>query len=80
MAFYDGDKFPGWRGNLLVGALRFRLLSRLELDGERVVREERILERTIGRIRDVKVGPDGYVYLLSDETSGVIARLEPAGG
>ena len=80
MAFYDGDKFPGWRGNLLVGALRFRLLSRLELDGKRVVREERILERTIGRIRDVRVGPDGYVYLLSDETSGVIARLEPAGG
>ncbi len=80
MAFYDGDQFPGWRGNLLVGALRFRLLSRLELDGERVVREERILERTIGRIRDVRVGPDGYVYLLSDETSGVIARLEPAGG
>ena len=63
-----------------MGALRFRLLSRLELDGERVVREERMLERTIGRIRDVRVGPDGYVYLLSDETSGVIARLEPAGG
>ena len=79
MAFYDGDKFPGWRGNLLVGALRFRLLSRLELDGERVVREERMRERTIGRIRDVRVGPDGYVYLLSDETNGVIARLEPAG-
>ncbi len=80
MAFYDGDKFPGWRGNLLVGALRFRLLSRLELDGERVVREERILERTIGRIRDVRVGPDGYVYLLSDEQPGVLARLEPASG
>ena len=79
MAFYKGDKFPGWRGDLLVGALRFRLLSRLELDGERVVREERMLERTIGRIRDVRVGPDGYVYLLTDETSGVIARLEPAG-
>ena len=80
MAFYDGDKFPKWRGNLLVGALRFRLLSRLELDGERVVREERILERTIGRIRDVRVGPDGYVYLLSDEQPGVLARLEPASG
>lgn len=78
MAFYDGDKFPGWRGNLLVGALRYRLLSRLELDGEHVVREERMLERTIGRIRDVRVGPDGYVYLLTDETNGVIARLEPA--
>ena len=80
MAFYEGDKFPGWRGNLLVGALAFRLLARLELDGERVVREERILEGVIGRIRDVRVGPDGYVYLLSDEQPGVLARLEPAGG
>ena len=59
MAFYDGDRFPGWRGSLLVGALKFRLLSRLELDGERVVREERMLEGVLGRIRDVRVGPDG---------------------
>ena len=78
MAFYDGDRFPGWRGNLLVGALKFQLLVRLELDGERVVREERILKGVIGRIRDVRVGADGYVYLLSDERDGVIARLEPA--
>ena len=80
MAFYDGDKFPGWRGSLLVGALKFRLLSRLELDGERVVREERMLEDVLGRIRDVRVGPDGYVYLLNDHPNGVIARLEPEGG
>ena len=80
MAFYDGDKFSGWRGNLLVGALAFRLLARIELDGERVVREERILKGVLGRIRDVRVGPDGYVYLLSDEQPGVLARLEPAGG
>ena len=79
MAFYDGDRFPGWRGSLLVGALKFRLLSRLEFDGERVVHEERMLEDVIGRIRDVRVGPDGYVYLLNDESNGVIARLEPAG-
>ena len=78
MAFYDGDQFPGWRGSLLVGALKFRLLARLEFEGERFVREERMLEGTIGRIRDVRVGPDGYVYLLSDEWDGVIARLEPA--
>jgi len=45
-----------------------------------VVREERMLERTIGRIRDVRVGPEGYVYLLSDEQPGVLVRLEPAGG
>ena len=80
MAFYDGDKFPGWRGSLLVGALKFRLLARLELDAERVVHEERMLEDVLGRIRDVRVGPDGFVYLLNDHPNGVIARLEPEGG
>ena len=80
MAFYDGDRFPGWRGSLLVGALKFRLLARLELDGERVVHEERMLVDTIGRIRDVRIGPDGLVYLLNDHPNGVIARLEPVGG
>ena len=80
MAFYDGDRFPGWRGSLLVGALKFRLLARLELDGERIVREERMLEDVLGRIRDVRVGPDGLVYLLNDHPSGVIARLEPEDG
>ncbi|MDP2241359.1 MAG: PQQ-dependent sugar dehydrogenase [Burkholderiales bacterium] len=77
MAFYDGDKFPNWRGNLLVGALRDQMLVRLELDGEKVVKEERLIKNNIGRIRDVRVGPDGYVYLLSDESDGVLARLEP---
>ena len=80
MAFYDGDVYPGWRGNLLVGALAYRLLARLELDGERVAHEERMLEGVLGRIRDVRVSPDGYIYLLSDENPGVIARLEPADG
>lgn len=80
MAFYDGDRFPGWRGSLLVGALKFRLLSRLEFEGERVVHEEWMLKDVIGRVRDVRVGPDGYVYLLSDAPDGVIARLEPEGG
>ena len=80
MAFYDGDRFPGWRGSLLVGALKFRLLSRLELDGGRVVHEERMLEDILGRIRDVRVGPDGLVYLLNDHPNGVIARLEPEDG
>jgi glucose/arabinose dehydrogenase len=78
MAFYDGDKFPNWRGNLLVGALRDQMLVRLELDGEKVVKEERLMRDAIGRIRDVRVGPDGYVYLLTDERNGVLARLEPA--
>ncbi len=77
MAFYEGDKFPGWRGNLLVGALKDQMLVRLELDGEKVSKEERLIKNAIGRIRDVRVGSDGYVYLLTDEANGVLARLEP---
>jgi aldose sugar dehydrogenase len=79
MAFYDADAFPAWRGSLFVGALKDELLVRLELDGERVVREERLLEGEIGRIRDVRVGPDGLVYLLNDEARGGVWRLEPTG-
>lgn len=78
MAFYTGDKFPQWRGNLFVGALRFQLLARLELDGDKVVKEERLLERKVGRIRDVRAGPDGYLYLLIDDRRGKVLRLEPA--
>ena len=78
LAFYEGDKFPGWRGNMLLGALRDQTLVRLELDGEKVVKEERMMKGAIGRIRDVRVGPDGFVYLLTDARRGVLARLEPA--
>ncbi|MDH3228954.1 MAG: PQQ-dependent sugar dehydrogenase, partial [Alphaproteobacteria bacterium] len=79
MAFYTGDKFPAWRGNLLVGALKYQLVARLVLDGETVVGEERILGELGERIRDVRQGPDGYVYLLTDESDGRILRVEPAG-
>lgn len=78
MAFYTGDKFPRWQGDLFVGALRAELLVRLRLDGERVVSEERMLQGVLGRIRDVRTGPDGYLYLLTDSDDGVLARLEPA--
>ncbi len=80
MAFYTGDKFPAWRGNLFVGALRGQMLVRLEVDGERVVREERLLENTVGRIRDVRNGPDGFLYLLTDDARGRVVRLEPGSG
>lgn len=80
MAFYSGDKFPKWHGDLFVGALRDQSLVRLKLDGEKVVREERLLRGELGRIRDVRAGPDGYLYLLNDEASAVLARLEPAAG
>jgi len=79
MAFYTGDKFARWRGNLFVGALRDQLLVRLRLDGERVASEERMLQGVLGRIRDVRSGPDGYLYLLTDSDDGVLARLEPVG-
>ncbi|MFB3103162.1 MAG: PQQ-dependent sugar dehydrogenase [Alphaproteobacteria bacterium] len=78
MAFYTGDKFPAWRGNLFVGSLKFRHLVRLELDGERVVSQERLLEGAFGRVRDVRQGPDGLLYLLTDENEGALIRLEPA--
>ncbi len=78
MAFYDGDRFPNWKGNLFVGSLKFEYLARLEVDGERVVHQERLIEGAIGRIRDVRQGPDGFLYLLTDESNGVLARIEPA--
>lgn len=78
MAFYTGDKFPQWQNNLLVGSLKFRLLVRLELDGNKVVREERLLKNRLGRIRDIEVGPDGFIYILTDENNGKLFRLGPA--
>lgn len=78
MAFYTGERFPKWRGDLFVGALRDEMLVRLRLDGERIAKEERMLKGVLGRIRDVRQGPDGYLYLLTDEANGVLARIEPA--
>lgn len=77
MAFYDGDQFPHWRGDLFIGALRGQMLVRLELQGELVVREEQLLRGLLGRIRDVRIGPDGLLYLLTDSKQGILARLEP---
>jgi glucose/arabinose dehydrogenase len=79
MVFYTGDRYPGWRGSLFVGSLKFGRLARLELDGERVVREERLLDGYGQRIRDVRQGPDGYLYLLTDAPNGRLVRLDPAG-
>ncbi len=79
MTFYTGDKFPAWRGNLFVGALKFKLLTRLTMEGDRVVAEERLLQDLDERIRDVVQGPDGYLYLLTDDDDGRILRLSPAG-
>jgi glucose/arabinose dehydrogenase len=77
MTFYTGDKFTRWQGNLFVGSLKFQQLVRLELDGENITHEERILSDKLGRIRDVRQGPDGYLYLLTDAKNGKLIRLSP---
>ena len=77
MAFYTGNRFPQWRDNLFVGALAGQMLVRLQLDGERIVKQERLLENALGRIRDVRNGPDGLLYLLIDSSQERIVRLEP---
>jgi glucose/arabinose dehydrogenase len=78
MAFYEGDKFPKWRGDVLMGTLRANALIRVRLDGERVVEDEFLLKGQVPRVRTVRVGPDGYVFLLTDVSNGAILRLEPA--
>ncbi|MXQ10332.1 PQQ-dependent sugar dehydrogenase [Microvirga makkahensis] len=78
MAFYTGDKFPAWRGSILIGALAGRLVSRLETNGSRVTGEERMLQNLGERIRDVRQGPDGLIYLLTDSRQGRILRMRPA--
>lgn len=77
MAFYQGEAFKAWQGNLFVGSLKFRQLVRLELEGDKVIHEERMLTDTFGRIRDVSLGPDGLLYLLTDESRGKLIRLSP---
>ena len=78
MAFYSGNYFPKWKGNLFVGALAKQSLVRLTFDGEKVVSEERLFVNKLGRIRDVREGPDGHLYLLTDATDGELIRLDLA--
>jgi len=78
MAFVSGSQFPQWRGSMLVGALRGQMLVRLTLEGDKVLSEERLFQGRPGRIRDVRMGPDGLVYLLTDDPQGAVLRLEPA--
>jgi glucose/arabinose dehydrogenase len=82
LMFYTGDQFPWWKGSLFVGGLAGKQLSRLTLDGERIVGQEALLAGVLGRIRDVRQGPDGLIYLAIDDMSNPpqltsIVRLEP---
>lgn len=79
LALYAGDAFPHWRGCLLAGGLSGQRIALLHLDGESVVREETLLQGA-GRVRDVRVGPDGLVYVAldtGDSAQASVLRLEP---
>jgi glucose/arabinose dehydrogenase len=78
ITFYEGDRFPRWRGDLLVATMKADALIRVRLNGERFVEDEFMLKGELPPVRDVRIGPDGYVYLLTDEKNGAILRLEPA--
>jgi aldose sugar dehydrogenase len=77
LAFYQGDLFPDWKGDLLVGALAGQKLVRLDVQDGKIVGEEAMLEDLGERIRDVRVGPDGAVYLLTDDPQGRVLKLTP---
>jgi len=77
MAFYTGDKFAAWRGNLFVGSMKFAYLNRIELDGTTVKAEHKLLTEVNERIRSVRQGPDGYLYVTTDTPKGRVLRLEP---
>lgn len=78
--FYTGDAFPAWRGNLFVGALKDRELVRLQIENGRVTGEERLLSDRKQRIRDVKQGPDGALYVVTDEADGELWKIAPQAG
>ena len=81
LMIYTGDKFPAWRGNIFVGGLGGEQLSRLTIDGHTILNEETLFQR-MGRIRDVRQGPDGYIYLAIEDRRGAptgVVRIEPAG-
>ena len=75
MAFVTGDRYPNWTGDIMNGALKFQLISRVEIENGEYVHEERLLEG-IGRIRDIEMGPDGYIY-FTNETEGTLSRIVP---
>jgi glucose/arabinose dehydrogenase len=75
MAFVTSDRYPAWQGSLLMGTLKAQRLLRLTLDGDRVTGEQRLLAGLGERIRDVRQGPDGFIYLLTDSSDGRVLRL-----
>ena len=78
LLFYSGEKFPNWKGNAFVSSLKFGQLARLEMADNKVISEERLVNGAVGRIREVKEGPDGFLYILIDDANGKLLRLKPS--
>lgn len=78
LAFYGADHIPEWKGNLFAGALAGKELRRIVVNDREVIHQERLLVGVVGRIRDVRQGPDGNIWILTDESPGSLIRIEPA--
>jgi glucose/arabinose dehydrogenase len=77
LLFYTGNKFPNWKGNAFVSSLKFGQLARLEMEGNKIVKEERLIDGKVGRIREVQQGLDGYIYIVTDESNGRLLKIKP---
>ncbi len=77
LMFYDGELFPKWKNNAIVGSLKFGQLARLTMQDNKVISEERILDNELGRIRDVMQAPDGSIYILIDHQNGKLYKITP---
>jgi aldose sugar dehydrogenase len=77
LTFLTSERYPGWKGNLFMGTLRGQSLIRLEVDGSSVLNEDSLLRSANSRIRDVRQGPDGWLYILTDGADGQLMRLTP---
>jgi len=78
LMIYSGKLWPDWQGDIFVGALKFELISRLERNGDRVTDEERLFTEEYGRIRDMREGPQGAIWFVTDEDDGTLCRVTPA--
>ena len=78
MTIYQGALFPQWQGDIFIGALRGEFISHLTVKNGQVISEERLIEDEFGRIRDIRTGPDGALWFVTDDSDGALYRIHPA--